>query len=98
MIHLGQSFRLHQPLPTCVVENDYQTPIAVDIQTRFVNCKKHKLGTVVITETDFYSLKLIRISARNIININKVTGKNLSENVSDSVKIHCTKWHLAFHF
>ena len=56
LIHLGQSFRLHQPLPTCVVENDYQTPIDVDIITRFVNCKQHKLGAVVITETDFYHL------------------------------------------
>lgn len=54
LIHLGQSFRLHQPLPTSVAESDYKTPIAVDIQTRLKDCKKHKLGTVMITETDFY--------------------------------------------
>ncbi|GFH50194.1 hypothetical protein CTEN210_06670 [Chaetoceros tenuissimus] len=54
LIHLGQSFRLHQPLPTCTAENDYQTPIAVDIKTRLIDCKKHKLGTVMITETNFY--------------------------------------------
>jgi len=83
VIHLSQKFRLHKPIPISTTSG---IPASVDIVTDVLSMIPHKRGSIVITETRYYTQDdLLATSQATTLYPNKINSPQKNALTSSSL-------------